>query len=76
MSKEKKNIINHPEHYTKGIETIDYIRSWNMDYVRGNIIKYVTRFPYKGTPLQDLKKAKWYLEYLIKEKEKENNDNI
>ena len=71
MSKEKKNIINHPEHYTKGIETIDYIRSWNMDYVRGNIIKYITRFPYIGTPLQDLKKAKWYLEYLIKE-----NDNI
>ena len=74
MSKEKKNIINHPEHYTKGIETIDYIRSWNMDYVRGNIIKYVTRFPYKGTALQDLKKAKWYLEYLIKEVEK--NDDI
>ena len=71
MSKEKKDIINHPEHYTKGIETIDYIRSWNMDYVRGNIIKYVTRFPYKGTALQDLKKAKWYLEYLIKEVEKD-----
>jgi|TARA_R100000458_G_C8201515_1_gene191919 aryl-phospho-beta-D-glucosidase BglC (GH1 family) len=74
MSKEKKDIINHPEHYTQGIETIDYIRSWNMDYVRGNIIKYVTRFPYKGTALQDLKKAKWYLEYLIKEVEK--NDDI
>ena len=74
MSKEKKDIINHPEHYTKGIETIDYILSWNMDYVRGNIIKYVTRFPYKGTALQDLKKAKWYLEYLIKEVEK--NDDI
>ena len=74
MSKEKKDIINHPEQYTKGIETIDYIRSWNMDYVRGNIIKYVTRFPYKGTALQDLKKAKWYLEYLIKEVEK--NDDI
>tara|TARA_R100001594_G_scaffold150644_1_gene213041 strand:- start:4748 stop:4975 length:228 start_codon:yes stop_codon:yes gene_type:complete len=74
MSKEKKDIINHPEHYTKGIETIDYIRSWNMDYVRGNIIKYVTRFPYKGTALQDLKKAQWYLEYLIKEVEK--NDDI
>jgi len=37
-----------------------------MDYVRGNIIKYVTRYPYKGTALSDLKKAKWYLEYLIK----------
>jgi len=66
MSKEKKDIINHPEHYTQGIETIDYIRSWKMDYVRGNIIKYVTRYPYKGTALSDLKKAKWYLEYLIK----------
>ena len=73
MSKEKKDIINHPEHYTKGIETIDYIRSWNMDYVRGNIIKYVTRFPYKGTALQDLKKEKWYLEYLIKEVEKDDD---
>ena len=73
MSKEKKDIINHPEHYTKGIETIDYIRSWNMDYVRGHIIKYVTRFPYKGTALQDLKKAKWYLEYLIKEVEKDDD---
>ena len=38
-----------------------------MDYVRGNIVKYVTRFPYKGTPIQDLEKAKWYLEYLIKQ---------
>jgi len=66
MSKEKKDIINHPEHYTQGIETIDYIRSWKMDYVRGNIIKYITRYPYKGTALEDLKKAKWYLEYLIK----------
>jgi|TARA_R100000353_G_scaffold167199_1_gene129126 hypothetical protein len=40
-----------------------------MDYVRGNIIKYVTRFPYKGTALSDLKKARWYLDYLIKEEE-------
>ena len=64
MKKKKIDNINHPEHYTKGIETI---RSWEMDYVRGNIIKYVTRFPYKGTPVQDLEKAKWYLEYLIKQ---------
>jgi|TARA_Y200000002_G_scaffold297309_2_gene251933 hypothetical protein len=40
-----------------------------MDYVRGNIIKYVTRFPYKGTPVSDLKKARWYLDYLINEEE-------
>ena len=71
MSKKKKeDIISHPSHYTKGIETINYIRSWQMDYVRGNIIKYVTRYPYKGTPLQDLEKAKWYLDSLIREETK------
>ena len=75
MSNDKKiDLINRPEHYTKGIETTEYIRSWSMDYVCGNIIKYVTRFPHKGTPLSDLKKAIWYLEYLIKEEEK-NGDN-
>ena len=74
MSSDKKtDLINRPEHYTKGIETTEYIRSWSMDYVRGNIIKYVTRFPHKGTPLSDFKKAKWYLEYLIKEEEKNDN---
>lgn len=68
MKKKKIDNINHPAHYTKGIETIEYIRSWEMDYVRGNIIKYVTRAPYKhDNPLQDLEKAKFYLEYLIKE---------
>ena len=69
MSKKKttEDLINSPSHYTQGIETIDYIRSWDMDYVRGNIIKYVTRYPYKGTPVSDLMKAKWYIEYLIKE---------
>ena len=71
--KDKIDLINHPSHYTTGIETIEYIESWSMDYIRGNIIKYVTRFPYKGTPVQDLEKAKWYLEYLLKEtKEKIN----
>jgi aryl-phospho-beta-D-glucosidase BglC (GH1 family) len=68
MKKKKIDNINHPAHYTKGIETIEYIRSWEMDYVRGNIIKYVTRAPYKhDNPLQDLEKAKFYLEYLIKQ---------
>jgi hypothetical protein len=70
--KKKTSLINKPEHYTKGIETIKYISSWGMDYVCGNIIKYVTRFPYKGTPLSDLKKARWYLNYLIRKEKKKN----
>lgn len=56
--------INHPEHYTKGIETLDYINSWEMNFMQGNVIKYVTRYPYKNG-LEDLKKAQVYLNRLI-----------
>ena len=61
--------INHPDHYTLGIETSKYIRSWSMDFHTGNVVKYVTRAPYKGKYLSDLKKARWYLEQLIAEAE-------
>jgi hypothetical protein len=40
-----------------------------MEYAEGCIIKYVTRWKYKGAPLQDLQKARWYLDKLIKEAE-------
>lgn len=77
MAKEKaksqeKDIINHPVHYTKGgIEVRDFIDSWHLDFNSGNVIKYVVRAPYKGTELQDLKKAQNYLNHLIELKEKE-----
>lgn len=77
MAKEKakaqeKDIINHPVHYTKGgIEVRDFIDSWKLDFNSGNVIKYVVRAPYKGTELQDLKKAQNYLNHLIELKEKE-----
>jgi len=61
--------INQPSHYTKGIETYDYINSWNMSFTQGNIIKYVTRYQHKNG-VEDLKKARWYLDKLIKETEK------
>jgi hypothetical protein len=44
-----------------------------MNYVEGNIIKYVTRYKDKGG-LEDLKKAEWYLTRLIKQQEN-NNEN-
>jgi len=58
-----------PAYYRKGIETTDYIVSHSMNYLEGNIIKYVTRYKDKGG-LEDLKKAKWYLNRLIQEAEK------
>ena len=60
-----------PTYYRKGIETTDYIVSHSMNYVEGNIIKYVTRYKYKGG-LEDLKKAEWYLTRLIKQQENNN----
>lgn len=65
--------VNHPEHYTKGgIEVHDFISAWRMNFDAGNVIKYVTRAPYKNNKLEDLKKARWYLNKLIEEAEKEN----
>lgn len=63
--------VNHPAHYTQGnIETIDFIEDKQLDYHLGNVIKYITRAKLKGSELQDLKKAQWYLNRYIELKEK------
>lgn len=54
--------VNHPKHYNKGIEAIDYIESWDMNFNVGNAIKYITRAPYKGNQKEDLEKALWYIQ--------------
>jgi hypothetical protein len=55
--------VNHPAHYTAGgIETIDFIEAKGLGYNLGNVIKYITRADHKGNRLEDLQKAKWYLE--------------
>lgn len=63
--------VEHPKHYNKGIEVWDYTDSWKMDFLEGNIIKYITRYKYKNG-IEDLKKAKQYIERLIEREEKEN----
>ena len=61
--------VNHPKHYTNGeIEPIDYINGNGMDYLEGNIIKYISRYKYKNG-IEDLEKARFYLNMLI---EREN----
>lgn len=60
------SVINHPQHYTMGkYEVIDVIEDWKLPYHLGNVIKYVARSPYKGRQLDDLKKARWYLDRYI-----------
>tara|TARA_R110000787_G_scaffold98767_4_gene203095 strand:+ start:889 stop:1104 length:216 start_codon:yes stop_codon:yes gene_type:complete len=69
----KKEMVNHPEHYNQGkIEVIDAIEDWDLNFAEGCIIKYVTRHKHKKSSIEDLEKAKWYLERLIKIKSKEN----
>jgi transposase len=63
MPKSIPDMVNQPPHYTKGgIETIDFIEAKELNYNLGNVVKYVTRSGLKGTRIEDLKKAKWYLE--------------
>ncbi|EDN7323708.1 DUF3310 domain-containing protein [Listeria monocytogenes] len=69
----KPDNINHPTHYNQGgIETLDYIKAKTPhyeSYAIGNIIKYVSRYQHKNG-LEDLKKAQFYLNDLVKEMEK------
>ena len=66
--------INAPDHYTKGgIETIDYIKAKLTceeyeGYLKGNVLKYLSREHNKGG-LDDLKKARVYLDWLIESRE-------
>ena len=54
--------VNHPQHYVQGIEPIDVIESWDLNFSLGNAIKYILRSPYKGKQIEDLEKARWYLD--------------
>lgn len=63
--------VDHPQHYNQGkFEVIDVIEDWNLGFHLGNTVKYIARSPYKGTQLEDLKKARWYLDRRIKQLEK------
>lgn len=68
-----KDVVNHPSHYTSGsIEVWDFIVDQDLDYLRGNVIKYVSRAGKKDPlkELEDLNKARAYLNKAIEELEK------
>ena len=62
----KQDNVNHPAHYTAGkFEVIDVIEDWKLGFHLGNAVKYIARAEHKGSPIEDLKKARWYLDRLI-----------
>jgi len=66
--------VNHPPHYTQGsIECIDVIEDWGLGFHEGNALKYLCRWKHKNG-VEDLKKAKWYIERLISSNEQNEVD--
>lgn len=61
--KEKTEAVNHPAHYQAGgLEAIDVIEAFDLGFRLGNAVKYILRAGRKGAALEDLKKARWYLD--------------
>ena len=75
VEKETIEMVNHPKHYQSkhGVEVIDIIEEFGLGFHLGNVIKYVLRAGHKSNELEDLEKAKWYLERIIDIKKTENN---
>lgn len=77
-----KEMVSHPAHYQSetGLEVIDVIEAFTFDlkgiegFDTGNILKYICRWKQKNG-VEDLKKAKWYLEHLIDHVEKLEEEN-
>lgn len=76
ITKSENDNVNHPNHYTQGgIECIKAIEasmppSGFQDYCKGNVLKYIWRYREKNG-LEDLKKARVYLDWMIESVEKE-----
>ena len=64
-----------PDYYQKGnIEVTDFIIDQSMSFLEGNVVKYITRYKEKSG-IEDLRKARWYLEKLIEEQVKHGENN-
>ena len=64
-----------PDYYKRGnIEVTDFIIDQSMSFLEGNVVKYITRYKEKSG-IEDLRKARWYLEKLIEEQVKHSENN-
>ena len=66
-------LIDHPQHYggeENTYEAIKVIEAWELDFHLGNVVKYISRAGKKGSKIEDLKKAQWYLNRAVEQAEK------
>jgi len=70
--------VDHPSHYhaTSGIEVIDAIEAWELNFALGNAVKYCARAGHKdpAKAVEDLRKAIWYIEREIQRRKDEHNE--
>lgn len=70
--------VNHPAHYggaDNPYEAIKVIEAWGLGFNLGNTVKYIARAEHKGVPLQDLEKARWYLDREIANRKGKNDES-
>ena len=76
---DEPDMVNRPQHYAQGgVECIEAIKaSMTVEafhgYIKGNVMKYLWRYEKKVNPVEDLKKAMWYLTRLCEERSNANS---
>lgn len=68
-----RDAVDHPDHYggaKNPYEAIKVVEAWGLNFCLGNVVKYISRAGKKGDALEDLKKARWYLDREIGNLEK------
>lgn len=55
-------------------EVIEVISDWKLGFCEGNVVKYIARAEHKGNQIEDLKKARFYLNYRIEQLEADHVD--
>lgn len=72
LEESKYDPVSHPDHYTAGrkFEPKDVIRDWGLNFNLGNAVKYISRAGRKNDLIEDLKKARQYLDFEIEYLEK------
>lgn len=74
INAEKEDVISCPSHYCFGkYEPVKVIQDWGLSFCLGNVLKYIARAGRKdgNSRLQDLQKAKQYLEFEIEAEAKD-----
>lgn len=69
---ERPDMVNSPPHYKRGgMEVIDILEAWELDFRLGNAVAYLLRAQFKGAYVEDLKKARWYIDRALAYQEKQ-----